>query len=48
MKIKINHAKLQKDKTIVGRAWREYNNVETMLKLLHINVGIEDEKNVSN
>lgn len=27
---------------------REYHNVETMLKLLHINVGIEDEKNVSN
>lgn len=28
MKIKINHAKLQKDKTIVGRAWREYNHIK--------------------
>lgn len=28
MRIKINHAKLQKDKTIIARMWRSYNHIK--------------------
>lgn len=28
MKIKINHRKLQKDKTIIARTWRKYNSIK--------------------